>query len=67
MEVAGLFMRACSNRMRGNGFKLEEVRFRQDIRKKFFTVLVVRHRTGWPTRLWVPPSWKLSRPGWMGL
>ena len=36
----GLFIRACCDRMRGKGSKLEEGRFRLDIRKKFFTVRV---------------------------
>jgi len=38
-----LFNKACCGRIRSNGFKLREGRFRPDIRKKFFTVRVVKH------------------------
>ena len=63
----GLFRRACSNRMRGNGLILEEGKFRLDIRKKFFTVRVVRHWNRLPSKAVDAPSLKLSKPGWMGL
>jgi len=41
--VKGLFTRASSDRAKGNGFELKEGRFRLVIRKKFFTMRVMRH------------------------
>ncbi|KAK4808069.1 hypothetical protein QYF61_025066 [Mycteria americana] len=51
-----LFSRAFSNRTRGDGFKLKEGRFRLDIRKKFFTMSVVKYRPRLPREVVDAPS-----------
>jgi len=52
----GLFIKLGSNRMRENGFKLEEGRIRLDIRKKLFPVRVVRYWNRLPSEVVNAPS-----------
>jgi len=55
-DEENIFSRACCYRTRSNGFKLSEGRFRLDIRKKFFTVRVVKHWNWLPREIVEAPS-----------
>jgi len=58
-----LFSRVCGDRIKGNGFKLKEGRFKLDIRKKSFTARVVRHWNRLPRDVVDDPSLETFKAG----
>jgi len=57
----GLFTSVCSDRTRGNGCKLKEGSFRLLIRKKFFTMRMVKHWNRLPREAVDVPSLEVSK------
>ena len=56
-----LFSKACSDRTRGDGFKLKEGGYRLHTRKKFFMITVVKHWNRLPREVADAPSLEILK------